>query len=83
MGDERARGPDAEGWPRRRALQLLTVLGGSTVFSRALVALAQDRPKVTDAMVRSAEWISGVAASGGGRRVTRGSLCSDRRNAWR
>ena len=48
-------------WPRRRALQLFTAAGGSAVFGRALVTLADEAPRVTEAMVREAEWISGVA----------------------
>ena len=48
-------------WPRRRILKTLTALGGGAVFSRALITLAQDRPKVTEEMIQQAEWISGLA----------------------
>ena len=48
-------------WPRRRVLRFLAVAGiGSVVFRRALVALAQDRPKVTSEMIDQAEWVTGL-----------------------
>jgi Asp-tRNA(Asn)/Glu-tRNA(Gln) amidotransferase A subunit family amidase len=46
---------------RRDVLKLVAAAGvGSAVFSRALVALAADEPKVTAEMIRAAEWISGI-----------------------
>jgi Asp-tRNA(Asn)/Glu-tRNA(Gln) amidotransferase A subunit family amidase len=48
-------------WPRRKILQVLSALGvGSAVFGRALVSLAEDQPKITEEMIRQAEWISGL-----------------------
>jgi hypothetical protein len=48
-------------WPRRKVLQVLSALGvGSAVFGRALVSLAEDQPKITEEMIRQAEWISGL-----------------------
>ncbi len=48
-------------WPRRRVLKLLAAAGfGNAVFARALVALAESEPRVTDEMVDRASWISGV-----------------------
>ncbi len=50
-----------QGWPRRRVLQFLTAAGlGNAVFGRALVALAQEQPKVTKKMIAQASWVSGV-----------------------
>ncbi len=51
--------------PRRRVLKVLSALGvaspvTSAVFARALVALANEQPKVTEEMIRQAEWISGL-----------------------
>jgi Asp-tRNA(Asn)/Glu-tRNA(Gln) amidotransferase A subunit family amidase len=48
-------------WPRRKILKVLSALGvGSAVFGRALVSLAEDQPKITEEMIRHAEWISGL-----------------------
>jgi Asp-tRNA(Asn)/Glu-tRNA(Gln) amidotransferase A subunit family amidase len=48
-------------WPRRQVLGAIAALGlGSTVFRRALAALADDAPKLTGKMIRQAEWIAGV-----------------------
>ena len=48
-------------WPRRKILQVLSAIGvGSAVFGRALTALAEDKPKITEDMIRQAEWISGL-----------------------
>lgn len=53
--------PTAAPWPRRKLLKLLSALGvGSAVFARALEALAQNAPKVTEEMIKQAEWISGL-----------------------
>ena len=50
-----------DAWPRRRVLKAISSAGiGSVVFSRALVALAEDKHKVTAGMIREAEWISGL-----------------------
>ena len=44
-------------WPRRKVLQVISALGvGSAIFGRALVALAEEKAKITEAMVRQAEW---------------------------
>ncbi len=54
------------GWPRRRVLKLLAAAGfgaagsGNAVFGRALVALANEAPKITGEMIAQAEWIAGV-----------------------
>jgi Asp-tRNA(Asn)/Glu-tRNA(Gln) amidotransferase A subunit family amidase len=51
----------ASAWPRRKILQVLSAMGvGSAVFCRALTALAEDKPKISEEMVRQAEWISGL-----------------------
>lgn len=48
-------------WPRRRMLKVLSALGaGTAVFGRALVSLAAEKPKVTEEMIKQAEWISGL-----------------------
>ena len=48
-------------WPRRKVLQVISALGvGSAIFGRALVALAAEKHKITEAMVRQAEWVSGL-----------------------
>lgn len=52
--------PDRRGLSRRRILQVAAAATGSAVFARALAALAQDRPQVTEEMVRQAEWIAGI-----------------------
>ncbi len=36
------------------------MIGAGPVFSRALVALAEEKPKITEDMIRQAEWISGL-----------------------
>ncbi|MEM7354985.1 MAG: amidase, partial [Acidobacteriota bacterium] len=52
---------NTSGWPRRSVLKLLAGVGiGNAVFGRALVALAEEQPKVTSAMLSQAEWISGT-----------------------
>jgi len=49
---------------RRRVLKVLSAAGfGSAVFGRALCAMAADAPKVTDAMIRRAAWISGTTVT--------------------
>jgi len=46
---------------RRELLKTLTAIGaGSAVFGRALVALAEGKGKVTEEMIRQAEWVSGI-----------------------
>ena len=48
-------------WPRRQVLKTLAAMGvGSGVFARALEALAEEKPQVTEEMIRQAEWIAGV-----------------------
>lgn len=48
-------------WPRRKVLQVISSLGvGSAVFGRALVVLAAEQPKVSEEMIRQAEWVSGL-----------------------
>jgi Asp-tRNA(Asn)/Glu-tRNA(Gln) amidotransferase A subunit family amidase len=57
-------------WPRRRVLKALSLAGvGSVVFGRALVTLAEEQPRVTGAMIRQAEWISGVELTDGEREL--------------
>jgi len=58
-------------WPRRGVLKLLSVMGAGAVFSRALLALAEDKPAVTEEMIRNAEWISGVQFSDDERKLMR------------
>ncbi|HEX4823065.1 MAG TPA: amidase [Candidatus Polarisedimenticolaceae bacterium] len=46
---------------RRQVLKVLGLAGvGSAAFGRALTVLAADAPKVSEAMVSQAEWISGI-----------------------
>lgn len=46
---------------RRDVLKALSLAGaGGAVFGRALVALAAEKGRVTDEMIRQAEWISGL-----------------------
>lgn len=53
--------PRGQRWPRRAVLKAISALGvGSSVFGRALVALAEEKPKITKAMLGQAEWISGL-----------------------
>ncbi len=47
-------------WPRRDILKIVGALGATSIFGRALVTVAAEQPQVSDAMVREAEWISGV-----------------------
>ncbi len=46
-------------WPRRELLKLGAALG-SMSFARALDALAEEKPKVSEEMIRQAEWLSGL-----------------------
>lgn len=49
------------GLSRRLVLKTLSAAGiGSAVFGRALLALAEDKAKVTSEMIRQAEWIAGL-----------------------
>jgi Asp-tRNA(Asn)/Glu-tRNA(Gln) amidotransferase A subunit family amidase len=58
------------GLDRRRVLKVLSLAGvGSAVFGRALVALAADAPKITDAMLLEAEWVAGVKLTDEQRRL--------------
>jgi Asp-tRNA(Asn)/Glu-tRNA(Gln) amidotransferase A subunit family amidase len=55
---------------RRRVLKVLSLAGvGSAVFGRALVALAADAPKITDAMLLEAEWVAGLRLTDEQRRL--------------
>lgn len=46
---------------RRKFLKLMSALGvSSAVFGRALLALAAEKPQVTEEMIRQAEWIAGL-----------------------
>jgi Asp-tRNA(Asn)/Glu-tRNA(Gln) amidotransferase A subunit family amidase len=55
---------------RRRVLKVLSLAGvGSAVFGRALVALAADAPKITDAMLLEAEWVAGLKLTDEQRRL--------------
>jgi Asp-tRNA(Asn)/Glu-tRNA(Gln) amidotransferase A subunit family amidase len=48
-------------WSRRLVLKTLSAAGiGTAVFGRALLALAEESAKVTEEMVRQAEWIAGL-----------------------
>jgi Asp-tRNA(Asn)/Glu-tRNA(Gln) amidotransferase A subunit family amidase len=54
--------PQDTAWPRRRVLKALSALGvGSAVFGRALLALAEEKTKVSEEMIRQAEWVAGVS----------------------
>ncbi len=46
---------------RRRFVKIAAALSGSAVFGRALSALAQSTASVTPAMIKEAEWISGLS----------------------
>jgi len=60
----------ARKWARRQALKILSGLGvSSTVFARALITLAEERPKITEEMVQQAEWISGLKFTEGKRKL--------------
>lgn len=49
---------------RRHVLKVLSALGiGSVVFGRALTARAEEAGGVTEAMIKEAEWISGLSFS--------------------
>jgi len=57
-------------WPRRQVLKTLAAMGvGSGVFARALEALAEEKPQVTEEMIRQAEWIAGVTYSDDDRKL--------------
>ena len=45
---------------RRAVLKLLASLGVGAVFSRTLAAEAEGERKITEEMIRRAEWIAGV-----------------------
>ncbi len=48
-------------WPRRKILKLISAAGvGTAVFGRALVSLAAEKVKVTEDLIKQAEWISGL-----------------------
>ncbi len=48
-------------WPRRKILKVLTAMGaGTAVFGRAVVSLAAEKVKVTEELLKQAEWISGL-----------------------
>jgi Asp-tRNA(Asn)/Glu-tRNA(Gln) amidotransferase A subunit family amidase len=50
-----------KGLARREVLKVLGAFGvGSAVFGRAVVALAQDQPRITTETIQQAEWISGL-----------------------
>ena len=51
--------PTSARWPRRQILKVLSA-GGSAVFARALVALAEEKPQINDEIIQQAEWISGL-----------------------
>jgi len=65
--------PDAiptTAWPRRRVLKAIAATGiGSAVFGRAVVAVAEDAPRVTAGMIKKAEWISGLTLTGDDRKM--------------
>jgi Asp-tRNA(Asn)/Glu-tRNA(Gln) amidotransferase A subunit family amidase len=53
--------PGSAAWPRRRVLKYLAAAGlGNAVFGRALITLAQGRPRVTTEMIAQASWVSGI-----------------------
>lgn len=46
---------------RRKLLKVMSALGvSSAVFGRALLALAAEKPQLTEEMIRQAEWIAGL-----------------------
>jgi len=48
-------------WRRRSILKAISAAGiGSATFGRALAVLSEGGPRVTDAMIRHAEWIAGL-----------------------
>jgi Asp-tRNA(Asn)/Glu-tRNA(Gln) amidotransferase A subunit family amidase len=55
---------------RRHVLKVLSAAGiGSAVFGRALIAAAADAPKISDEMLRQAEWISGITLTDAQRKL--------------
>ncbi len=57
-------------WPRRKILKLLTAMGaGTAVFGRAVVSLAQEQSKVTEEMIKQAEWVSGLTITDAKRKM--------------
>jgi len=63
---------------RRDALRLLAVAGAaSTVFSRALGALAAGATKPTEEMIRQAEWIAGISLDDDKRKLMLEGLAKD------
>ena len=55
--------PERE-WTRRKILKVISAAGvGSAVFGGALLALAAEKGKVTEEMIRQAEWITGMEFS--------------------
>jgi Asp-tRNA(Asn)/Glu-tRNA(Gln) amidotransferase A subunit family amidase len=70
-----AAGSTTHSLPRRKALQILAGMGiGSTVFHRALAAVAEDAKAVTPDMVRQAEWIAGIELDDGARQSAAAAL---------
>jgi Asp-tRNA(Asn)/Glu-tRNA(Gln) amidotransferase A subunit family amidase len=63
MNKRDEREPVAGTWPRRRVLKVLAGVGAGAAFSRTLVSIAADRFQLTQAMIREAEWISGLEFS--------------------
>jgi len=58
------------GIDRRHVLKVLSAAGiGSAVFGRALAAAAAAAPKITDAMLMQAEWVSGLKLTDEQRRL--------------
>ncbi len=63
-------GHDRPAWPRRKVLKIISAAGvGSAVFGRAVVALADGKARVTESMIRRAEWISGLSFTGADREL--------------
>src|SRR5262245_7560263 len=55
---------------RRRVLKVLSAAGvGSAVFGRAILAAVADAPKITEDMIRQAEWVSGVPVNDAQRKM--------------
>lgn len=66
----RSRNLICRAWPRRRVLKTLSLMGlGSGAFARALITLAEEKPQVSEEMIRQAEWISGLKFSDAKRKL--------------
>ena len=68
--------PSLRGTATRRDILKFVSSGAlaSTIFGRALAALAADKPTVTDEMIRQAQWVAGLDFTEAERRLMRENL---------